>query len=395
MLVEDLAWCWWTQPRATRLGERLFLGGIDSRGEVFAAVVELGSGAVERSVLARLEPDDHNNPALVVAPGKRALAFYSRHDADEVVRYRIGARAGEISEWGEERLLRFDGITTYAQAHVLGDEVHLFTRVGGTAWGYARSEDWGASWRPPCTFLAVDTDQETYMPTALLPDGRTLRVGVAGHPKSYERRPWREIRVCLVDLATGVVSRPSDGVRLGNVRDGSGLPLRGGDLELVYAAPEGRTLNLLDVSDGEPFEVAFTTKVADDRSTREARYEVARLRPGWEAEVVVETGATFGYIDAGFYVGGIAFPHDTPGGVAYVSREDRGIWRLERWDRREGGEWTPTPLVEPSPRRVVRPWPVRNPVEGMDVVALALERYEDDYMETLSHLVAVDGRRAS
>lgn len=388
-LVADLSWCWWTQPRATRVGERLFLGGIASNGEVYAATLDVRDRTVEKVVLARLEPDDHNNPAILAVPGKPVLAFYSRHDADNVVRYRIGSRDEDIGEWHEERELRFDGITTYAQAHAVGDAVHLFTRVGDTRWGYDRSDDWGEAWHRPTDFLALPTDQETYMSTALRADGRTLRVAVAGHPKNYERQPWHEIRACVVDLVTGDISLPSGRRLLASLRDGAGLPVSGAELELVYEAPSERTVNLFDVSDGGIFEIAFVSKVSGDESTDDARYHVASLRDGaWRTEQVAPAGAIFGYIHAGFYVGGIAFPHETAGGRVLLSREQRGLWHLERWDRADGGAWSLAHEVfDPSPARIVRPWPVRNPPTGLDIVALALEHYDDDYLETLSHLV--------
>jgi hypothetical protein len=382
ILVHDVAWCWWTQPRATRLGDTLYLGGIASNGDVFAAAHHLHDGSTDRFVLAQLEPDDHNNPALVAVPGKRLLAFYSRHDADDVLRRRVSDRAEDVSAWGAERELRFGGITTYAQAHAYGDEVYIFTRVGDTSWGCAFSPDWGDTWSEPREFLALPTDQETYMPTALLPDGRTLRVAIAGHPKEYDQQPWHEIRVAVVDLATGAVT--SGGRELANLRSGAGLPVGGEQLELVYEAPPGRTLNLFDASDGPEFEVAFATKVAGDTSTEDAQYHVASRRNGsWHVDDVAAAGSTFGYIDAGFYVGGIAFPHGTPGGRAYVSRERDGVWHLEQWDRGQGCR----AVFEPSASRIVRPWPVRNPAPGLEVVALLLERYDDEYMKTLSHLV--------
>jgi hypothetical protein len=71
----------------------------------------------------------------------------------------------------------------------------------------------------------------------------------------------------------------------------------------------------------------------------------------------------------------------------YLSREHDGTWHLERWDRTTAGTWSATPVLDPSTTRIVRPWPVRNPDPELKIVALALERYDDSYMETLSHLV--------
>jgi len=386
-LQDDVAWCWWTRPRATRLGDLLYVGGITSDGSVFAAAHHLREQTTERFVLVRLEPDDHNNPAVLVAPGKPPLAFYARHDADDVLRFRVGERAEDVTAWAPERQLTFSGITTYAQVHAVGDEVHVFTRVGDTAWGYAWSPDWGSSWSEPVEFIALETDQETYMPTALLPDGRTLRVAIAGHPKFYERQPWHRIGAVVVDLVTGKVTLPSGGDELANVRTGIGLPLRGAQLEPVCEAGSGRTLNVFDVGRGDVFEIAFSSKAAGDDSTEDARYQVAAHRNGsWQVEDLTATGAIFGYIHAGFYVGGMAFSEEGAGTV-FLSREDGGLWHLERWQRGVDGRWTARPVFAPSTERIVRPWPVRNPEADLEVVALQLERYDGDYMETLSHLV--------
>lgn len=389
-LVDDLAWCWWTQPRATRIDDVLYLGGISSDGAVFAAAYDPAPRSCERFVLAQLEPDDHNNPAVVASAGKPLLAFYSRHDADNLVRRRSSTRPLDVSEWGPERSLQFGGITTYAQAHAVGDEVHLFTRVGDIAWGYAWSPDWGETWSRPIDFVALGTDQETYMPTALLRDGRTLRVAIAGHPKNYEQRPWHRIGAVLVDLVTGAVTRPSEPWEIANLRTGEGLPLRDEQLERVCSAGTGRTLNLFDVGSGEPFEIAFASKIEGDDATDEAWYHVAVQGDGsWSVEAVAPAGDVFGYIHAGFYVGGIAFPHGREG-VVYVSRESDGIWHVERRERVRDGEWRPHALLEPSTERIVRPWPVANPRDGLAAVALRLERYDDDYMHTLSHLVVAE-----
>ena len=211
---------------------------------------------------------------------------------------------------------------------------------------------------------------------------------MSGHPKEYEAKPLHDVWACLVDLASGEVRTPSGRV-LGNLRTGNGLPLDYTALELVQKTPADRTVNLLDVSSGPVFEIAFVSKVKDDNSTRDAQYHVASLRDGaWRVETVAPAGRKFGYIDAGLYVGGMAFPERAGDGRVYLTREQDGLWHLEEWQRGAGGRWAGRDLVQPGPVRLTRPWPVTPPAPGLGVVALELERYADDsYYDTLSHLV--------
>jgi hypothetical protein len=389
-IISDMAWCWWTRPRATRIGDTAYFGALDSEGRMLAATLDLKTGASNKFHLAQFERDDHNNPALLAVEGKPLVAFYSRHDPDDALRIRISSRPLDIDEWGEERVLHFNGMTCYAQVHALGDELHLFTRVDETRWGYARSPDWAQSWSPARDFLRFDTDQQVYMATALLPDSKTMRVAVSGHPKEYEKKPLHDVWAAVVDLQSGAVTLPSSGKVIANLRDGSGLPLDYRGLELVEKTPADRTVNVMDVSDGPVFEIAFTSKIKDDHSNRDAQYNVVALRDGaWQRETVAPAGDRFGYIHAGFYVGGMAFPDRSPGGQVYVTREEGGLWSLERRDRDAAGRWQPHVLIPPGPTRLTRPWAVANPAPGLAVTCLALERYADDsYFDTLSHLVA-------
>jgi hypothetical protein len=389
MLVPDMAWCWWTRPRATRLGNEAWFAAVDTDGGMAVAKIDLATRAVTRTGLAQFEDDDHNNPALLVTPDKPMVCFYSRHDADEGMRYRISKAPLSLNEWGPEQILSFGGSTTYAQVHPLGDELHLFTRVDGPRWAWRLSPDWGRTWEPHRDFLAFDTDWLVYMPTALLADGRTLRVAVSGHPREASAKPLHDVWACLVDLMTGAVTLPSGGGAIANLRTGEGLPLNYDRLELVSKTPADRTANLFDVSSGPEFEIGFVTKIKDDFSTRDGRHHVATLRDGgWQVDDLVATGQKFGYVDAGLYVGSITFPDRGPAGQCYLTREEDGLWHLERWRRDASGHWSGEPLVEPSPTRLTRPWAITNPTPDLAVVALALERYDDDsYYGSLSHLV--------
>ncbi len=251
------------------------------------------------------------------------------------------------------------------------------------------SPDWGRTWQPHRDFLSFDTDWLVYMPTAMLADNRTLRVAVSGHPREASAKPLHDVWACLIDLETGAITTPTGNTLLGNLRTGEGLPLNYDQLELVARTPADRTANLFDVSNGPVFEIGYVSKIKDDFSTRDAHYHVAALRNGrWLVDNVAPAGRKFGYIDAGFYVGGVAFPDRAAPGQVYLTREADGLWHLELWRRDTDGRWHGTDLVKPGPTRLTRPWALTDPTPELAVVALALERYADDsYYGSLSHLI--------
>jgi len=112
-LIPDMAWCWWTRPRATRIGDAVFFAALDSEGGMVVARHDLATKTTERARLAAFEDDDHNNPAVIAQPGKPLVCFYSRHDAEEGLRYRISRRPLDLGAWEPEQILTFGGSTTY------------------------------------------------------------------------------------------------------------------------------------------------------------------------------------------------------------------------------------------------------------------------------------------
>ena len=116
---------------------------------------------------------------------------------------------------------------------------------------------------------------------------------------------------------------------------------------------------------------------------------MASLREGeWKREDVAPAGRKFGYIHAGLYVGGVAFPERAASGQAYLTREEGGLWHFELWQRDTGGRRRSQALVAPGATRLARPWAVSPPIAEVGAVALALEHYADDsYYGSLSHLV--------
>lgn len=360
LLGADLIGTWWTKPRARYVNGVTYTAGVSSAGSMVVCTFNHAARTITRTVVTTLpEVDDHNNPALVVVAGKKPVLFYSRHNADDAMRYRIATNVDDVTAWDAEAVLTFGGTTTYAQVFERGNELHLFTRVGSRKWSYRRSTDWGATWGSAVSFIDFGVNEQIYCPMRLLADGKTLRVAATGHPSSGTSS-IHKVYACLVDLETGNVTLPGSATVVGNLQTGTSLPLNTTTLQLVYDTPVDRTINIWDVSDGPEFEIAWGNKVLDDTTTTDAKYQFATFHAGaWEVNDIVAAGTIFGYSAAGMYLGSCHLPPQSPGGVVYLSREAAGVWYIEkRTTADRGGSWS-TVLLE-SGGKMFRPWGVEN-----------------------------------
>ena len=160
------AWCWFQDERAVvdPVANTLLVGSVaapegpggESRGgNIEIAVLDLATGQSTVHVLHRkLEPDDHDAPALLIRPDGRYLAMYAKHKTDNVSRWRISTQPHDASEWGPEQCFDWtelaDGCgATYSNLHRLDSEsrVYNFVRAINDDPTMMVSEDDGTTWR--------------------------------------------------------------------------------------------------------------------------------------------------------------------------------------------------------------------------------------------------------
>lgn len=384
-IVDDVMWSWWTRPRAVHLDGHLYLGFVQSDGGIAVTDTNLSTSTEERFVLGTFEDDDHNNPAIVVTADKPIVAVYCRHNLDNLLRIRRSTAPLDVSAWEAETTINAGDKVTYAQVFPQGDTLHVFTRVGSRGWSYFRSTDWGLTWSARQELFALPDPGFGYMAAALLSDGDTLRCVFSGHPMA-SNADWHAAWYFEIGLSTGDVL--SEGTTVGNVQDGTNLPVGVADVQKIWEAPAGRFASYVwDVSDGPNPEVLIATKDDDENTTVDSMYHyLVRVGGSWQVRDIVAAGGIFGYTDQGMYLGGAAFPTGTLGGELYLSRGTQGdLWRVEKWSTADNGDsWSTTELAI-SGARIVRPWAVDNPTLSLPVVWLRLRRYGDTYFNWLAN----------
>lgn len=233
--------------------------------------------------------DEHNSPSICVLKSGRIIVGYTGHNVKHL-KYRVTTRPYDISSFGEERHLPYDGPVTYVQMYenTKRGELWLFSRVNGHTWAFRCSKDEGESWSCPRIFLNTDPDpgeqfvryvndasahvtaQERFN-TLFYVDVRKQHVvtkqgedeqfffALYGHP----------YKSTVHSIRCGIFNSDGKLVRCDGTPDGldlyeEGAPLNISALDMVYEAPEKTSSRLLDVSSTLPLRVAFASFTVDD-----------------------------------------------------------------------------------------------------------------------------------
>ena len=350
---------WWVSEKAVEALGRVNVTAVTSGGEgrVDSFAVDDHTDLTTRLLISAAS-DDHNAAAIVVPSDKNPIALYCQHNQDNLLRVRIGTVPGDITSLATpDSTIALSGPTTYAQdwQRPATDELHVFVRESLRYWVDVWSDDWFATNETPRRVFDFGSGQQGYIGTVpIAANPSRLRVALTGHPTSST---IHDIYYCEIDMASGDVMR-RDGTVLGNVKDGTNLPLAVTSLDLVVDTDTagGHNARLFDIGDGPDPEIAYGDWTSN---TDTIYYRTVWDGAAWTSSAVVAAGVTFGYIASIHYNGGIVFPRNTPGNVVYLSREAAGTWYIEKRTN-VGGTWLLTKLyAESSSSRLVRPFPIR------------------------------------
>lgn len=375
---------WWINEKAIVADNGLtYIAYVTDMGEIHVKELDAKcSRTPSRDVrLCKLNcnySDEHNAPSICILESGKIMVGYTGHYV-RGLRYKITAAPYDISSFGKEVVLPFDGTVTYVQLfeNVKKKELWLFTRVNNVNWQFCYSKDEGETWSEPQTFLHSDAGGLFYLNIRkqhIVTDNGTDEqwfFALYGHPRISKDHTIR----------SGIFN--SDGQLLNN--DGTPTNLNLYDLshnqmdlemlDTVYRSPEGTTVRLLDVSPTVPLRVAFAPFVLDKEdapSPENAYYCSAVFKDGrWNISKPICNAGEFlakNVMDGSqTYLGGMAYYYgvgnaglsprhrnrmETTTDRIYIARYDGKNRVLEAYLSKDAGE---TYLLEQVIRRIDTP----------------------------------------
>ncbi len=371
-LVNDGAWCWFSDPRAVRNtvdDNEVFYGWINSIGDVRIGSYDLETKeSVEYTLHDTLEIDDHNVPSILILPSGEILAFYNEHNGD--VFMRRSRNPGDITQWYDERvILHADSNYSYTYTNPvrLSEEngrIYLFGRVVGPTrsfdnwWPYyIYSDDDGQTWSGRKIFLDNGGRKDPpYLKICTNHRDRIDFVFTDGHPKIGE-----DVSVYHMFYSNGTFFQ-TDGETIADI----GQQVLIQDVEKVYDGTNGPVRSWIwDVAlDQQGNPVVAYARFPDEN---DHRYHYARWDGGkWMDSAICRSGNAMPRLRQGdvvreaHYSGGMALDHAHPENL-YISRENLGRFEIQHILIEKNGSYRTNWLTRDSELDNVRPCVVYNP----------------------------------
>ncbi|MBQ9116208.1 MAG: BNR-4 repeat-containing protein [Clostridia bacterium] len=258
--------------------------------------------------------DEHNAPSLCVMESGRIAVAYTGHNSSGRIKYRVTKRPYDIFSFGKERYIEYSGEVTYAQLfeNTERGELWLFSRVSAVNWEFRYSRDEGESWSEPVRFLHSEDGGLFYFNIRkMLINVNGIAVeqwffALYGHPRISADHTIRTGIFNSDGILTTTAGKPL-GV---NLFDGASPKMELSMLDVVYSAPDGATVRLLENAPTLPLRVGFAPFVLDKPET--AFYHSATFRDGrWQVSQPICPAGEFltsGMIDGSqTYLGGMAY----------------------------------------------------------------------------------------
>jgi len=385
--ADDGAWCWFSDPRAVYYEgkhQRTYIGWVDSSGSIMIGYYDHQTGEQESYVLHdKLEVDDHDNPAIHITEEGKLMVFYAKHSRETPIYLLTSKYPEQIDTWEERRELALNDTATYSEfsktyTYVniwkVKDELFLLWRGMDFKPNYSISKDGGKSWSKGKIMVLPERiyrDRRPYVKA--FSDGEKLHIAFTdGHPR---RETDNSIYYTYYQNGSFFTAGGNKIVSMNE------LPFSPQQAEQVHNGQTSNKAWIWDIAADKEGKPVLTYAVFPEDSTHYYHYAHWDGKQ-WQREELTFAGSWFPQTPAGSvereqnYSGGVVLDHEDPTTV-YLSRQKKGVFEIEQWQRKKSGKWKSIAITQNSTLDNIRPYAVHNAGSGnpLQMLFLTNERY--------------------
>lgn len=370
--TRDGAWCWFSDPRAIYVDDKMFGGFVDKEGSIWAFCYDPSTcQSKQYKLFNKLDYDDHANPSIMALSDQRLVLFFSAHGGtkNSPIYYAVSKYPSDISSWEEVQEINpeMEGSlgVCYTNPVMLSDEnnrVYLFFRGRDFKPTCIYTDDL-KTWSQPINLVRNDPGYgQGGRPYTKITTNHKDKIFFAftdAHPRDRATNSiyfmmYKNGKICKADGT--VVSET-----LGSI-----IPSQ---VDKVYDAT--RTFDkawIWDIAFDESEKPILVYARFSDRDNKHSYWYARWNGIKWENHKITDAGQWFQrteYVKEKpeyecNYSGGVYLDHENPN-ILYTSRPINDRFEIEKWTFTGGKQkWITEAITYQSEKDNVRPFVVRN-----------------------------------
>ena len=372
VITRDGAWCWFSDPRAIYVDDKMFGGFVDKEGSIWAFCYDPSTcQSKQYKLFNKLDYDDHANPSIMALSDQRLVLFFSAHGGtkNSPIYYAVSKYPSDISSWEEVQEINpeMEGSlgVCYTNPVMLSDEnnrVYLFFRGRDFKPTCIYTDDL-KTWSQPINLVRNDPGYgQGGRPYTKITTNHKDKIFFAftdAHPRDRATNSiyfmmYKNGKICKADGT--VVSET-----LGSI-----IPSQ---VDKVYDAT--RTFDkawIWDIAFDESEKPILVYARFSDRDNKHSYWYARWNGIKWENHKITDAGQWFQrteYVKEKpeyecNYSGGVYLDHENPN-ILYTSRPINDRFVIEKWTFTGGKQkWITEAITYQSEKDNVRPFVVRN-----------------------------------
>ena len=372
VITRDGAWCWFSDPRAIYVDDKMFGGFVDKEGSIWAFCYDPSTcQSKQYKLFNKLDYEDHANPSIMALSDQRLVLFFSAHGGtkNSPIYYAVSKYPSDISSWEEVQEINpeMEGSlgVCYTNPVMLSDEnnrVYLFFRGRDFKPTCIYTDDL-KTWSQPINLVRNDPGYgQGGRPYTKITTNHKDKIFFAftdAHPRDRATNSiyfmmYKNGKICKADGT--VVSET-----LGSI-----IPSQ---VDKVYDAT--RTFDkawIWDIAFDESEKPILVYARFSDRDNKHSYWYARWNGIKWENHKITDAGQWFQrteYVKEKpeyecNYSGGVYLDHENPN-ILYTSRPINDRFEIEKWTFTGGKQkWITEAITYQSEKDNVRPFVVRN-----------------------------------